>query len=230
MARLRMLLAEHDAPLRALLVRELTAVGYETIAVADGVGALRAARSGVDVAVIDAAMPAIDGLDIVRTLRCEGYRKPIAMLSGRSDDVERIVAYEVGVDDYVHKPFSPRELVARVRAIVRRSNIPHEGRPERLSFGRLEVDEPAREVRVDGAPVALKPREFGLFLALARHPGIAFSRGSLLERVWGFDFDGDERTVDVHMRRLRLKIEEHHGIPRCLLTVHGFGYKFTPTA
>jgi len=225
-----MVLGENEERLRAQLTGPLSKVGYDVVPVPDGATALRAARSGVDLVIVDAHMPAIDGLDVVRTLRCERFRKPIMMLSGGADEVERIVAYEVGVDDYVIKPFSPRELVARVRAVLRRSNIPHEPGPERLTFGRVEVDEPAREVRIDGRVVALKPREFGLFLALARHPGIAFSRGSLLERVWGFDFDGDERTVDVHMRRLRLKIEEQHGVPRCLQTVHGFGYKFTPTA
>jgi DNA-binding response OmpR family regulator len=226
MATLRVLVAEHDASLRAMVAEPLVSLGYETVATADGSTALRIGRSGIDVAIVDALLPGIDGLDVVRLLRGEGLRMPILMLGDRSDEIDRIVAYEVGVDDYMPKPFSARELLARMRSVVRRSNMPYVAIPEPLRFGRLEVDESAREARVDGCAVALKPREFGLLLALARHPGIAFSRGSLLERVWGFDFEGDERTVDVHVRRLRLKIEEQRGVPRCLHTVHGFGYKF----
>jgi DNA-binding response OmpR family regulator len=228
MATLRILVAERDTTLRALVAEHLSRAGYDAIAASDGAAALRIGRSGVDVAIVDEAVGGIDGLDVVRTLRGEGFRRPIVMLSERSDEIERIVAYELGVDDYLSKPFSPRELVARLRAVVRRSNIVHDAGPKRLQYGRIEVDEPAREVRVDGRTVPLKPREFRLFLALAQHPGIAFSRVSLLERVWGYDFDGDERTVDVHVRRLRLKIEEQHGAGRCLFTVHGFGYKFAP--
>jgi len=230
MAKLRILIADPDAAERRIVAEHLVGTGYDAIGAQDGATALRIGRSGVDIAILDDALRGIDGLEVVRTLRGEGFHRPILMLSKRTDEVERIVAYELGVDDYVAKPFSTRELVARLRAIVRRSNIPHVAGPVTLSFGRLEVDEPAREVRVDGRPVALKPREFGLLLALARHPGVAFSRPSLLERVWGFDFDGDERTVDVHVRRLRLRIEEQHSFPRCVHTVHGFGYKFALSA
>jgi DNA-binding response OmpR family regulator len=229
MAMPRTLLADHDAPLRARITQQLTVAGFDPVPAADGATALRVARAGVDIAVVCTGMPAVDGLDVVRTLRGEGFRRPIVLLGSAADELERIVAYEIGIDDYVAKPFSPRELVARLRALVRRSNIPHESAARPLRYGRLEVDEAAREVRVDGERVALKPREFGLLLAMARCPGIAFSRPSLLERVWGYDFSGDERTVDVHMRRLRLKLEEQRGVPRCLHTVQGYGYKFSAT-
>jgi DNA-binding response OmpR family regulator len=228
MPALRILVAEHDAPLRTQITAQLSVAGFRTIGARDGAAALRIGRSGVDVAIVDTGVPVVDGFDVVRTLRGEGFRKPVVVLSAHSDEIERIVAYEIGADDYVARPFSLRELLARLRAIVRRSNIPHDPPPERLRYGRLEVDEPAREARVDGRCVPLKPREFSLLLELAQAPGIAFSRMSLLERVWGFDFSGDERTVDVHVRRLRLKVEEQHGLPRCVQTVHGFGYKFAP--
>jgi len=149
------------------------------------------------------------------------------MLTARTDEVDRIVGLELGADDYICKPFSPREVIARVKTIARRIGRAYDGHPAILSFGRLEIDEAARDVRVDGASVRLKPREFSLLLELATNAGIALSRQVLLEKVWGFDFEGDERTVDVHVRRVRLKLEEQRRLPGVLQTVHGFGYKFT---
>jgi two-component system response regulator ResD len=149
------------------------------------------------------------------------------MLTARSEEIDRVVGFEIGADDYVIKPFSPREVVARVRAILRRTGAAFEGAPRVLRFGRLEIDEAAREARVDGVDVDLKPREFSLLLELAANPGIALSRSALLEKVWGYDFQGEERTVDVHVRRVRAKVEEGCGLEPIIATVHGFGYKFT---
>src|SRR5579872_148654 len=123
------------------------------------------------------------------------------------------------------KPFSPREVVARLKAVLRRAGKPYDSSPSVLTFGRLEIDEAAREVRLDGTDVKLKPREFALLLALASNPGVALSRRTLVEMVWGFDFEGDERTVDVHVRRVRSKIENNCDRPAIVQTVHGFGYK-----
>jgi DNA-binding response OmpR family regulator len=194
---------------------------------ADGSSALRYARDGADLVVLDIGLPGIDGLEVARTLRREGRTTPILLLTARADEVDRIVGLELGADDYVVKPFSPREVVARVRAILRRSGLNHQPGPAVLRFGRLEIDDAAREVRVDEAAVNLKPREYALLRVLADNVGVALSRDALLERVWGFDFDGDQRTVDVHVRRLRMKLEEQRGLPACLQTIHGFGYKFT---
>jgi DNA-binding response OmpR family regulator len=137
-----------------------------------------------------------------------------------------VLGLELGADDYVTKPFSPREIVARVRAIARRGGAAPVHGPALITFDRLVIDEAAREVRVDGRDLGLKPREFALLLQLAGNAGVAFSRTSLLQAVWGFDFDGDERTVDVHVRRVRAKLEDHAALPRMVLTVHGYGYKF----
>lgn len=221
------LVAEDDPAIRELLSHHLQREGFDVLAVSDGNAALRTARELADLLILDIGLPAIDGLEVARTLRREKCEVPIIMLTARVDEIDRVVGFELGADDYICKPFSPREVVARVKAIFRRSGLPAEARPAILNFGRLEIDEAAREVRVDGRDVKLKPREFSLLLALASNPGVALSRRTLLEKVWGFDFDGDERTVDVHVRRVRSKIEEEQDLPAMLQTVHGFGYKFS---
>ena len=193
---------------------------------ADGVTALGLARDGIEVAILDIGLPALDGLEVARALRREGRHLPILILSARAEEIDRIVGFEIGADDYVTKPFSPREVVARVRAILRRAGVAFDAAPRILRFGRLEIDEGAREARVDGADVGLKPREFALLLELASNAGVALSRATLLDKVWGYDFEGDERTVDVHVRRLRAKIEEQRRLGPAIATVHGFGYKF----
>jgi two-component system response regulator ResD len=226
MANIRVLVAEDDRAIRELLVHHLERDGFVAIEAGDGPATLRAAREGVDFVLLDVGLPGIDGFDVARTLRREGRGTPIVMLTARADEIDRVVGFELGADDYVVKPFSPRELIARVRAILRRSGMKHEPGPQLLRFGRLEIDEGAREARVDGCDVGLKPREYALLLALAANAGVALSRDTLLERVWGYDFDGDERTVDVHVRRLRMKLEEQFRLDACLHTVHGFGYKF----
>jgi DNA-binding response OmpR family regulator len=227
MPALKVLVAEDDPAIRELLTHHLERDGFEVAAVSDGNAALRGARDFADILVLDIGLPAIDGFEIARTLRREKREVPIIMLTARADEIDRIVGFELGADDYVTKPFSPREVVARVKAVMRRAGQPHDQAPAVLNFGRLEIDEAAREARVDGEDVRLKPREFALLLTLASNPGIALSRRTLLERVWGFDFDGDERTVDVHIRRVRYKIEEERHLPQMLQTVHGFGYKFS---
>jgi len=221
------LIAEDDPAIRELLVHHLQREGFDVLAVSDGNAALRAARDAADVLILDLGLPAIDGLEVARTLRREKCGVPILMLTARVDEIDRVVGFELGADDYICKPFSPREVVARVKAVLRRAGAPAEQKAAVLQFGRLEIDEAAREVRVDGEDVRLKPREFALLLTLASNPGVAFSRRTILEKVWGFDFDGDERTVDVHVRRVRLKIEEERDLPPMLQTVHGFGYKFS---
>ena len=219
-------MAEDDPAIRELLGHHLRREGFEVIAVGDGNAALQAARESADVLVLDIGLPAVDGLDVARTLRRERRELPIVMLTARVDEIDRIVGLELGADDYICKPFSPREVVARVKAVLRRSGTPAEQKPAVLRFGRLEIDEAARDVRVDGVTVKLKPREYALLLTLASNPGIAFSRRMLLERVWGYDFNGDERTVDVHVRRVRVKLHVERNLPHVLQTVHGFGYKF----
>jgi two-component system response regulator ResD len=225
----RVLVAEDDRAIRELLVHHLARDGFTALEAVDGPTALRLARECADLVLLDIGLPGIDGFEIARTLRREGRGIPLLIVTARADEVDRIVGFELGADDYVVKPFSPREVVARLKAILRRSGMKAEAPPATLRFGRLEIDHAAREVRVDGRNVALKPREYALLVALASNAGVAFSRDTILERVWGYDFDGDERTVDVHVRRLRMKLEEQHKLETCLHTVHGYGYKFAQT-
>ena len=226
MVPMRIVIAEDEEPIRDLLVHHLQREGFRCLPTADGPTTLRAARAGADLLILDVGLPVLDGFEIVRTLRREGHMLPILILTARAEEVDRIIGFEIGADDYVSKPFSPREVVARVRAIGRRVGVTHEALPAVLTFDRLEIDEAAREARIDGIDIGLKPREFGLLLELASNAGVALSRAQLLQNVWGFDFDGDERTVDVHVRRLRAKIEERPQLPPLLHTIHGFGYKF----
>lgn len=222
----RVLIAEDDPAIRELVAHHVRGEGFDALAVSDGMAALRAARDWADFVILDIGLPGIDGFEVARTLRREKRALPLLMLSARSDEIDRVVGFELGADDYVCKPFSPRELMARLKAILRRAGHECERSSPVLTFGRLEIDAAAREARVDGVDVGLKPKEFALLLALASNPGVALSRQTLLERVWGFDFEGDERTVDVHVRRVRQRIQEKPNLPPHLVTVHGFGYKF----
>lgn len=218
--------AEDDAAIRELLAHHLECEGFAVLGVGDGHAALRRARGAADLLVLDVGLPGVNGYDVVRTLRREERSLPILLLTARADEIDRVLGFELGADDYIAKPFSPRETVARIKSILRRSGraVPQPGPV--LSFGRLEIDARAREARVDGTDVRLKPREFALLMELAGNAGVALSRDWLLQRVWGFDFSGDERTIDVHVHRLRAKIEEPWQLPPMLRTVHGFGYKF----
>ncbi len=210
---------------RAYLARE----GCVVDVCADGESGLAAAVADPpDLVVLDLMLPGVDGLEVCRRLRALAP-VPILMLTAKGDETDRIVGLELGADDYLAKPFSPRELVARVKAVLRRSNEPAPtptGAPV-LQAGPLVVDVAAHEARRDGAVVALTAREFELLAHLVRHPRRAFRREELLERVWGSRY-GDPSTVTVHVRRLREKVEEAPSSPRHLVTVWGVGYRWEP--
>ena len=199
---------------------------FTPVVAKDGHQALRAIRAGVTLALIDIGLPGIDGFELARTLKREGDTTPMIFITARAEEVDRIIGFELGADDYVTKPFSPREVIARVRAVSRRIGVKQAERAIVLRLGRLEIDSSAREARVDGCDIGLKPREFSLLAMFAQNSGVALSRDMLIERVWGFDFEGDARTIDVHVRRLRSKLHDEHALPECIHTVHGFGYKF----
>ena len=212
----------------AQLVRDyLEHAGFEVVVASDGEVALaEARRARPDLVVLDLGLPGRDGLDVARSLR-RTSNVPIVMLTARGDETDRIVGLELGADDYVVKPFSPKELVARVRAVLRRAQATGAGAAaEVLRVADVEVDLPRMRVSVAGRPVDLTPTEFQLLAALIREPGRVFTRGQLLDAVHGVAFESYERAVDAHVKNLRRKLEPIPGRPRYLLTVHGVGYRF----
>ena len=221
------ILVVDDEPKIARLVRDyLEQAGYRVILAYDGREALAAFRHEKPrLVVLDLMLPEVDGLDVARTIRKESDT-PIIMLTARVEEADKLIGLELGADDYVTKPFSPRELVARVRAVLRRTEDRERVAPA-LSVGDLEIDPERRSVAVAGQPVELTPTEFDLLTVLARHPGRVFSRLELLERVQGYAYEGYERTIDAHVKNIRQKIEENPRKPRYILTVYGLGYKFS---
>lgn len=221
------LVVDDEANIVELVRLYLEQEGFRVIEAADGGGALELLdRENPDLLVLDIMLPKIDGWEVCRRARATS-QVPIIMLTARDAEVDRIVGLEIGADDYLVKPFSPRELVARVKAVLRRSSSPQpEEAPKPLKAGDLNVDPARRKVTRSKSEINLTTKEFDLLYFLAVNQGIVFTRERLLERVWGYDYAGDTRTVDVHLRHLREKLEKDPARPVYLLTVWGVGYKF----
>ncbi len=223
----KILVVDDDKKTVELIKLYLEKDGYRVLAAYNGRQALELARQKQpDLIVLDLMLPEVDGLDVCQALRAES-KIPIIMLTARTTEEDKLLGLELGADDYVTKPFSPRELLARVRAVLRRVGEEEYQSPLQVHFGDLVVDFVRHEVRVRGEPVHLTPREFKLLEVLIKEPGRAFSRLELLDRVFGFDYEGLERTVDAHIMNLRKKIEPDPGRPTYIQTVYGIGYKFT---
>jgi len=221
----RVLVVEDDPDLAAMVAEYLGRAGFP-VAVAASVAAARVSLADAvfDIVVLDAMLPDGDGFDLCREIRVEST-VPILMLTARGDATDRIVGLELGADDYLPKPFEPRELLARLRAILRRGRQPESAR-ELLRFGRLEIDRDAREVRIDGEPRVLTGYQFDLLWVLAKSPGRVLSRDALMERLRGHDAEAFDRSLDVHVSRIRAAIEDDPKAPRRILTVRGAGYVF----
>jgi DNA-binding response OmpR family regulator len=231
------LVVEDEPSLQETLVYNLKKQGYSVEAAGDGRSAVEAARRlKPDLIVLDIMLPELDGFEVTKLLRREMI-VPILMLTARDDEIDRVVGLEVGADDYLTKPFSMRELLARVKAQLRRAQLVRDemGKAqtevtasslETLAFGNLEINQSRREVLLDGQVLALKPQEYDLLLFFAQHKRQMLSREFLLERVWGWDYTGNSRTVDVHVRWLRQKIETDPAAPVRIVTVRGGGYRF----
>ena len=218
----KVLVVEDEASIASFVSLYLTNAGYLVSTVGSGQEALTQAESEQpDLIVLDLMLPDVDGIEVCRKIR-QRSEVPILMLTARDEDVDKIIGLEVGADDYLTKPFNPRELVARVKSILRRS-VPErrELETKQLKHGDLEIDAGRREVRVAGTEIQLAPKEFDLLWELLDHRGLVLTRDQLLERVWGYTFAGDTRTVDVHVRQLRRKLEDASPI----VTVWGVGYK-----
>lgn len=227
------LVVDDEPAIRDLLRAYLEADGFEVTTVGTGADALHRTlqvRPPPDLVLLDIGLPDLDGVEVLRTLRRDSDVYVI-LVTARAEEVDRIVGLSVGADDYVTKPFSPRELVARVKTVLRRARatgahaVPAPRDPV-LAFVDLSIDEDRREIVRDGHPVSLTALEFDLLRALARSPGRVFSRAQLLEEVWGYDFYGDERVVDVHIRSIRQALGDDAADPRLIATVRGVGYKF----
>ncbi len=221
------ILVVDDEPKIVKAVRAyLESAGFRVVVAENGQMALTVFRHEKPALVIlDLGLPGMDGLDVARTIRRDS-NIPVIMLTARVDEADKLIGLELGADDYVTKPFSPRELVARVRAVLRRAGAEREQAPLPIVSGDVKIDLERRLVTVSGLTVELTPTEFDLLVVLARHPGRVFTRLELLDRVQGYAFEGYERTVDAHIKNLRQKIEPDPKEPRYLLTVYGVGYRF----
>jgi two-component system, OmpR family, alkaline phosphatase synthesis response regulator PhoP len=228
--RRRLLLVEDDPILRQALTFNLAREGYEVTTAVDGETALESARSDrLDLILLDVMLPGMSGVEVLRVLRRDGVATPVIILSAKGDEIDRVVGLKVGADDYVAKPFSRPELLARIEAVLRRhrreADAPERG--ERLEFGGVQIDVSRREVTVDGEPIHLTTKEFDLLAHMAGSPGRIFTRDQLLSRIWGYDYLGDGRTVDVHVSWLRGKLRGDGG-HNYFRTVRGVGYAFSP--
>jgi DNA-binding response OmpR family regulator len=229
----KILIVEDEPALQETLAYNLSRQGYEVETVGDGQAAIEAARREVrDVIVLDLMLPILDGFEVCRILRQE-MSVPILVLTARDEEIDRVIGLEMGADDYLTKPFSMRELLARVKALMRRVRLDHADVEARaiqsgdiLKFDNLALDNYRREIRLEGQLLRLKPKEYDFLLFLARQRGQVLSRELILERVWGWDFSGGSRTVDVHVRWLREKIESDPSNPKRIVTVRGVGYRF----
>ncbi|OAT29937.1 two-component response regulator [Buttiauxella brennerae ATCC 51605] len=226
----KLLIVEDDENIAELLQLHLREEGYEIVHAADGTLGLELLKQGGwDALILDLMLPGVDGLEICRHARTMTRYTPIVMISARSSETHRVLGLELGADDYLAKPFSMLELVARVKALFRRQEAMSQNLMQdagTLTFDRLTIDPLARDVRLREQPVELTPREFDLLWFFAKHPGKVFSRLSLLNQVWGYQHEGYEHTVNTHINRLRIKIEDNPAEPEFIMTVWGKGYKF----
>ncbi|MEO5987168.1 MAG: response regulator transcription factor [Candidatus Limnocylindria bacterium] len=230
--RRRLLLVEDDSALRKALGFSLSREGYDVALAVDGEGALEAGRNpGLDLILLDVMLPGMSGIEVLRVLRRDGVTTPVIMLSAKGDEIDRVVGLKVGADDYVAKPFSRPELLARIEAVLRRRrhNSDEAEQRDEMAFGTVRIDVARREVTVDAEPIHLTTKEFDLLAHMAASPGRIFTRDQLLARVWGYEYIGDGRTVDVHVSWLRGKLRGR-GDHNHFRTVRGVGYAFAPPA
>jgi DNA-binding response OmpR family regulator len=226
------LIIEDDSDISHLLQLHLQELGYKTAIVHDGVTGLEEALSKTyDLIILDIMLPGMDGLELCRRLRTQPHYTPVLMLTAKSSEIDRVVGLEIGADDYLTKPFSIQELLARVKALFRRVEAmkgePSQDAKKPIHSGDLFIEPDKRKVTLRGNPVSLTAKEFDLLLQFAKHPGQVYSRSQLLDLVWGYGYEGYDHTVNSHINRLRSKIEEDPARPLYILTVWGVGYKFS---
>lgn len=223
----KILIVDDEETIVQLIDYNLKNAGFSTITAGNGNDAVSLAKEKKpDLIILDVMLPGIDGFDVVKAIR-KFSSVPVLMLTARTEEFDRVLGLELGADDYLTKPFSTRELIARVKAILRRTSVePSEEQTKLIKAGSLTIDEESHKVFVNDIEIQLTAKEYELLKLLVTNKGRVFSRDKLLEQLWGYDYFGDTRTVDVHIRHIREKLENHSGDPQCLKTVRGVGYKF----
>ena len=224
----KILVVDDEPRIRDLIREHLQHAGYSCAEAADGTQALAAlAQGGIDLVILDIMMPFMDGMTCLREMRSRKINTPVIMLTARSEEYDKLAGLENGADDYVVKPFSPRELVARVKAVLSRTMPRSADSDQTFTFGDLVIDLPSHSVRIGGQETSLTPKEFDLLVYLVKNRGIALSREKILQQVWNYDYFGEDRTVDTHIKMLRSHLGAHRS---SIVTVWGVGYKFDPDA
>ncbi len=223
---MKILVVDDEPKIRELIGQYLTVAGYETEFAKDGIEALNIISKGdIDMVILDVMMPFMDGITCLKEMRSRGFKTPVIILSAKGEEYDKITGFEAGTDDYVVKPFSPKELMARVKAVAMRANPELTENTEKYIFGDLVIDVPSHSIKIKGETINVTPKEFDLLVCLVQNKGVALSRERILLKVWNYDYFGEDRTVDTHIKMLRSHLKEYRD---CIETVWGVGYKFEP--
>lgn len=223
---MKILVVDDEPKIRELIGQYLTVAGYETEFAKDGIEALNIITKGdIDLVILDVMMPFMDGITCLKEMRSRGFKTPVIILSAKGEEYDKITGFEAGTDDYVVKPFSPKELMARVKAVAMRANPELTENNEKYIFGDLVIDVPSHSIKIKGEYINVTPKEFDLLVCLVQNKGVALSRERILLKVWNYDYFGEDRTVDTHIKMLRSHLKEYRD---CIETVWGVGYKFEP--
>ena len=223
---MKILVVDDEPKIRELIGQYLTVAGYETEFAKDGIEALNIISKGdIDMVILDVMMPFMDGITCLKEIRSRGFKTPVIILSAKGEEYDKITGFEAGTDDYVVKPFSPKELMARVKAVAMRANPELTENNEKYIFGDLVIDVPSHSIKIKGELINVTPKEFDLLVCLVQNKGVALSRERILLKVWNYDYFGEDRTVDTHIKMLRSHLKEYRD---CIETVWGVGYKFEP--
>ena len=223
---MKILVVDDEPKIRELIGQYLTVAGYETEFAKDGIEALNIVTKGdIDLVILDVMMPFMDGITCLKEMRSRGFKTPVIILSAKGEEYDKITGFEAGTDDYVVKPFSPKELMARVKAVAMRANPELTENNEKYIFGDLVIDVPSHSIKIKGEYINVTPKEFDLLVCLVQNKGVALSRERILLKVWNYDYFGEDRTVDTHIKMLRSHLKEYRD---CIETVWVVGYKFEP--
>lgn len=223
---MKILVVDDEQRIRDLITQYLTIDGYDVEQAKDGIDALtKISKGDIDLCILDVMMPFMDGYTCLKEMRNRGFKTPVIILSAKGEEYDKIQGFEAGTDDYVVKPFSPKELMARVKAVINRVNPDAGESKERYIFGGLVVDVPSHSIKINGEVINVTPKEFDLLVCLVQNKGVALSRERILLKVWNYDYFGEDRTVDTHIKMLRSHLGEYRD---CIVTVWGVGYKFEP--